>query len=454
MVKLFFGPFISVILVALAVTSNAQTTTPQIISVNPVTQDASPVVEIVGKGFSKDINAVKVLINDSGDFAQVIATRNKKIIAQIPGNNLCTGNINLRVIVNTNVSNTAPFAYDKGVPVLQTLKPSHALAGDLVEVTASNLGCDANSNKVTFNGQQAQVLSINGDKMTVKVPDKAPLGVVNVQVGVGDRFSNAQSFTLDTPSNGNGNGNGNMPTQKYTFKNTGALMSAGFTPLFNLNDAINVNGYSTNLWYVNFYGTQQAIVNAPWKTPDGQQQKALVTIDSRYSYLGTIGSTNGRYFYVLVQYPKHPELPFDEVYNPFFWGSYALVLEGAPNTNVTFNSYGKGGAGVESFEVTKDMSGPNTFSMSAIVVVPDLAGYSDYAKNYAQAGDGKVTMPKLTKLTMSFSNITPRVPIPYYNLGNVTMTDMTGTYGMAATDSTEFKAKLDANDITFFYPFF
>lgn len=433
-----------------SLTCLAQTKTPQINSINPLTQEASPVVEILGKGFGKELSAVKVLINDTGNFATVIGVKNKKVTVQIPGNNLCTGDISLRVLVNTTASNAAKFNYYKGLPELQGLNPTHALPGAVLQITAANLSCDMASNTVTFNGRPAQILGVSGEQLTVRVPDMLN-GIVNVQVIVANHTSLAEPFTVDT-SGSSGNNNGES-ANTYTFTNTGPSLT-GFSPVFNLTDKLNVNGYETNLWYVNFYGTQQAIVDAPWKTITGQQQKALVTIDSRYSYLGSIGSTNGRYVYVLVQYPKHPELPFNESTNYFFWGSFALVSEGSPNGDVTFNSSGKGGAGVDSFVVTKDLTGSNKMSMTAVVVAPDLGGYADYGKNYALAGDGKVNMPKLTKVTMNFTNITPRVPIAYYNLGDVTMTDMTGQYGAISTTQTEFKAKLAANDITFFYPFF
>lgn len=426
---------------------SAQTKTPQIDTINPLTQDASPVVAILGKGFGKDASAVKVIINDTSTLAQIISVKNKKLIVQIPGNSLCTGNVSLRVLVNTTNSNAAKFEYYKGLPSVMSLQPQQASTGSLIEVVGDNLSCDTTNNVVTFNNLKAEILGTSDNKLFVKVPDQLAAGQVDVRVAVAGHVSLAKTFIVDS----NAGGGGVNTEDRYLFKNTGQPMAAGFAPIFNINDKLNVNGYDTNLWYVNFYGTHQAIVDAPWKTINGQQQKALVTIDSRYNFFN---SASGRYFYVLVQYPKHPELAFDAVNNYFFWGSFALISEGSPHGDVGFNSAGRGGAGVESFEISKTLSTQNKFSFTAIVIAPDLGGYEDYGRNYAQAGNGKVSMPKLAKLTMEFNNIEARVPIAYYNLGNVTMTDMSGQYGAISTANTEFKAKLDANDITFFYPFF
>lgn len=426
---------------------SAQTKTPHIDNINPLTQDASPVVAILGQGFGKDASAVKVIINDTSTLAQVISVKNKKIVVQIPGNSLCTGNLSLRVLVNTTSSNAAKFEYYKGLPSLMSLQPQQASTGSLIEVVGDNLSCDTASNVVTFNNLKADILGASDNKLIVKVPEQLAAGQVDVRVAVAGHVSMAKTFVVDNSAGGGAVNAGD----RYLFRNAGQPMSAGFAPMFNINDKINVNGYDTNLWYVNFYGTHQAIVDAPWKTVDGQQQKALVTIDSRYNFFN---SASGRYFYVLVQYPKHPELAFDEVNNYFFWGSFALISEGSPHGDVGFNSVGRGGAGVESFEISKTLSTQNKFAFTAIVIAPDLGGYEDYGRNYAQAGDGKVSMPKLAKLTMEFKNIEARVPIAYYNLGSVTMTDMSGKYGTISTANTEFKAKLDANDITFFYPFF
>jgi hypothetical protein len=89
--------------------------------------------------------------------------------------------------------------------------------------------------------------------------------------------------------------------------------------------------------------------------------------------------------------------------------------------------------------------------MSAKVIAPDLGVYYEYGINYSKAGAGKVSMPKVATITMTFNDAEPGIPMGDYHLGDVTITDESGTNGSITTNSTLFKSKLVAEDITFFW---
>lgn len=121
--------------------SQAQAT-PQISLVSVIQTGDNPLIEIKGSGFGKNANQVRVMLNDNGLLITPQQIKNKKLVVQLPNASLCTGQVRVRVIVNTTGSNTSTFSYQKSAPVIYTLTPEHAKAGSVVEIKADNLACD------------------------------------------------------------------------------------------------------------------------------------------------------------------------------------------------------------------------------------------------------------------------------------------------------------------------
>ncbi|KAF0249999.1 MAG: hypothetical protein FD167_603, partial [bacterium] len=160
------------------ISPQAQTGAPQVTNVTILQAGDNPLVQIIGSGFGKNPNQVKVMLNDNGVLLTPQQVKNKKVIVQVPNASLCSGQVRIRVIVNTTSSNTATFSYQKSAPIIYALTPEHAKAGSVVELKADNLACDAANNLVTVNDTLVPVLAVNMDKLTIRIPETFASGKV------------------------------------------------------------------------------------------------------------------------------------------------------------------------------------------------------------------------------------------------------------------------------------
>lgn len=431
---------------------SADGTAPQVNSVAVLDNNNNPTIEIRGLNFGLDPSAVQVLINNTNMTAKIVKIKKKKIIAQLPNSTLCTGTLSVRVVVNRVPSNFGQLDFYLGAPKIENLTPQHAQAGSVVEITGQNLSCQPNNNIVTFNGEPAELTGMTGDKLSVKIPASISTGVASVKLLVSGQPSNTISFNIDTKSSGSNNdviSSGN----KLLFSSTVSDGSAGFAPMLSIQNPVVISGSQTNTWDLNFYGTHYAVVKAPWKTIDGSQQLAMVMMDCRYNrnLPGNITNQAERYVYVLVSYPRDPEKAYDPDTNPFFWGSLALCSENFPHGNFIYNSKARSGGGIDSFEISKDSSAKSKFVISTTVIAPDLGYYEDYGINYAKAGKGIVSMPKVLDVKMEFNQVEPDVPVGHYRVGNITLVDKSGSYGSMTTTNVLVHEKLTVDDILFLW---
>lgn len=430
---------------------SADSSAPQITSINAINSEANPTLEIRGLNFGLDPNAVKVFINNTNMTAKILKIKKKKLTIQLPSSQLCTGTLSLRVVVNRVPSNPGQIDFFLGSPSIEKLSPQHAQPGAIVEIKGNNLSCQPSNNLITFNGEKAELIGMNGDLLSVKVPERVSSGNVAVKLIVSGQPSNTISFNVD-PKTSDGNNDVISSGNRFFFRNsTGVAGSAGFGPMLSIRNPIVTSSAQTTTWDVNFYGTHYAIVNAPWKTEIGTQQVALVTMDCRYNpdLPGNLTGGPERYVYVLVSYPRDPEKPYHETDNPFFWGSLALASEGFPHGEFIYNSLARSSGGIDSFELSKDPSGKSKFTFSATVVAPDLGYYEDYGINYAKAGKGKAFLPKVANVTVELDQVEPDVPTGRYGFGKVTLADATGRYGSITTEKAQFHAKIALDDLMF-----
>lgn len=414
--------------------------------------DSYPLLEIRGTGFGKEIAPVQVIVNNGKAFATIVQVKNKKILAQLPSSSLCSGNIEVRVFVNKVASNLSSFLYSKGAPVIYNIEPQHGEPGMTLEIKADNLSCQAVNNLVTFNDMPVPVLGLGANSLSVKIPDNIAAGAVSIRVTVASNSSLPKTFSIDSKPSNNGGATTPENTLLKFSNNSGIAGSAGFTPMFNIKDSVNVGTGPASIWDMNFYGTHQAIVKAPWKTVTGSQQLALVSIDCRYNsnLPGNLTGRPEKYVYVLVSYPRDPEQPYHPIDNPFFWGTLALCSESLPRGEVVYNSLTRSNGGIDFFEISKAADVRSKFSITATVIALDLGYYYEYGLNFSKAGGGKVSMPKVAKINITVNDVEPLVPMSRFHFGDVTLTDESGTNGSITTISTEWKSKLALDDITFF----
>ncbi|MBL8193021.1 MAG: IPT/TIG domain-containing protein, partial [Blastocatellia bacterium] len=260
----------------------AQSKAPQISTINVIQAGDNPLLEIKGVGFGKNANQVKVIVNDNGVLITPSQVKNKKLLVQIPNGNLCSGNVNVRVVVGTTASNLSSFEYQKSAPIIYSLAPTHAQAGSVVEIAGDNLACNAADNLVTVNDVAVNVLSVNADKLTVRIPETFASGPVKIRLTVGTQASLAKDFTVDSKANTNDTPTGGTGNDKLIFISS-APSGASFAPMFAIREMvkdINAPKGEVPLWDMNFYGTHQAIIDLPFSI-EGIPQKALLTINCR-----------------------------------------------------------------------------------------------------------------------------------------------------------------------------
>lgn len=432
----------------------AASSTPEIGLIRVIESGDNPLVQIDGKGFGKNPNNVKVIFNDNGVLVSPGQVKNKKIIVQVPNTNLCTGQVKVRVIVNTTSSNTFTFSYEKNAPVIYNLIPEHAKAGSVVEIKADNLACDVGNNLVTVNDIPVAVLGINMDKLTIRIPETFSSGKVKIRLTVGSQASLAKDFTIDS-NTGNGSNGGNSGSDNKLVFLSSSPAGASFAPMFAIREVVTVNNVKTNLWDAMFYGTHQAVIDLPWKTVEGVTQKGLLTINFR-EVNGIYGASlveKQRFIYALVQFPKDPSKVYHPENNPFFWGACSAATESSPSGGFIFNSLGRATGGIDSFEIAKDASTNGKAKVTMTLVAPDLGVYEDYGINYSKAGTAETRLPKLMTITVEMQNIEPSTPASQFKIGKITFNDSLTARGVKVTENAVFANTFSLTDVVDLFGF-
>lgn len=426
--------------------SQAQAT-PQISLVSVIQTGDNPLIEIKGSGFGKNANQVRVMLNDNGLLITPQQIKNKKLVVQLPNASLCTGQVRVRVIVNTTGSNTSTFSYQKSAPVIYTLTPEHAKAGSVVEIKADNLACDVSNNLVTVNDTPVAVLGVNMDKLTIRIPETFSAGKAKIRLSVGSQASLARDFTIDSNSASGSPGGNSGSDNKLVFLSS-APAGATFAPMFNIRDIVTVNSVKTGLWEAMFYGTHQAVIDLPWKA-EGVTQKALLTINVREvnAICGASLAEKERFIYALVQFPKDPSRAYHPDNNPFFWGACSAATESSPSGGFIFNSLGRASGGIDSFDIAKDALSNGKATMTMRLVSPDLGYYEDYGINYSKAGTPETRLPKLITLTVEMQDIHPSTPSSQFKVGKVTFNDEITGKGLKATENVTFANTFSITDV-------
>ena len=426
----------------------AQSKTPQITSINVIQAGDNPLLEIKGSGFGKNANQVKVIVNDNGILLTPSQVKNKKLLVQIPNSNLCSGNVNVRVLVETTASNLSNFEYQKAAPIIYSLMPTHAQAGSVIEIAGDNLACNPSSNLVTVNDMAVNVLSVNADKLTVRIPETFTPGPVKIRLSVGTQASLAKDFIIDGKTNTNDTPTGGSNNDKLVFISS-APSGASFAPMFAIREMvkdINAPKGEVPLWDMNFYGTHQAIIDLPFSV-GGMPQKALLTINCREvpNVFGNFTGEKERFVYALISFPRNPEKLYHPENNPFFWGACSVATESNPSGGIVFNSLARSGGGIDSFEISKAATSNSKATMTFKLVAPDLGVYEPYGINYAAAGNGVVKLPKVLTVTIEMDQIQPNIPASKFLTGKVIYKDFAN--GSFTTEVQTFANTFSITDV-------
>lgn len=434
--------------------SSTPQSAPQITAITVIQSGDNPLVQIDGKGFGKNPNQVKVMFNDNGVLVSPGQVKSKKLIFQVPNANLCTGQVKVRVIVNTTSSNTSTFSYEKNAPVIYSLIPEHAKAGSVVEVKADNLACDPANNLVTINDSPVVPLAVNMDKLTIRIPETFSSGKAKIRLTVGSQASLAKDFNIDSSTSGGSTGSNSGSDNKLVFVSTSPA-GASFAPMFAIRENVVVNNVKTGLWDAMFYGTHQTLIDLPWKTVEGVTQKGLLTINCREvnGIYGASLAEKQRFIYALVQFPKDPSKIYHPENNPFFWGACSAATESSPSGGFIFNSLGRATGGIDSFEIAKDASASGKATITMTLVAPDLGIYEDYGINYSKAGSNETRLPKLMTITVEMQNIQPSTPASQFKIGKVTFNDELTGRGLKVTENAVFANTFSITDVVDLFGF-
>jgi len=82
-------------------------------------------------------------------------------------------------------------------PTITKIEPEHSFANAEVTIFGANFRTSIADNMVTFNGVEADIISSEGNELTVKVPEGASTG--DVVVTTNNLTSNSYVFTVDIP---------------------------------------------------------------------------------------------------------------------------------------------------------------------------------------------------------------------------------------------------------------
>jgi hypothetical protein len=122
-------------------------------------------VELEGEGFSQGI-AVSV----DGVAAKLIAVEPRSVRFEVPNLTRERGRA-MPVVVSLGARKTSPLPLVFGrVPLVLSFDPPHATVGELIRIHGAGFASDPRSNKVSFDGIPAFVVSASNDELTVTLP--------------------------------------------------------------------------------------------------------------------------------------------------------------------------------------------------------------------------------------------------------------------------------------------
>ncbi|WP_430933829.1 IPT/TIG domain-containing protein [Saccharicrinis sp. 156] len=158
-------------------------TTPEIMvtGFSPKEGYAGSTVTITGSEFGEYSQAAKIYFN--GVLAEDITSyTNSEIQVVVPGDAV-TGKLLVNVWTH-NVETSEDFEVLPGMEI-DGISPNKAAAGEEVIITGQNFGSDINDVTVYFQeGVEAEIISINDNKIIVKVPIGGESGVITIAKGI------------------------------------------------------------------------------------------------------------------------------------------------------------------------------------------------------------------------------------------------------------------------------
>ena len=170
---------------------------PSITAITPPTGGPGTIVRIQGKNFGNIQGAN--FVSYAGVTVQPSSWSSTEITVTIPANAPANGSF----IVSINgVSSNSSQAFTVSNPVISYISPTTANQGDQVVISGMYFGDTQGSSYVSFNAQQAQILSWNNTAITCLVPTLSGVsnGSVSVIVNVGGNSpSSPVSFNITTP---------------------------------------------------------------------------------------------------------------------------------------------------------------------------------------------------------------------------------------------------------------
>ncbi|MFX0556955.1 IPT/TIG domain-containing protein [Maribacter sp. CXY002] len=128
-------------------------------------------VTIIGNTFGTDLTKTQVFINDVEATIQSLTDTEIKIL--VPEGAI-TGILR---IVTENDGKGFPFTV---LPGITSISPESGIKEAAVTINGSAFGIDTSVVQVFFNGKEAEVLTVQNDKITTKVPNKAFTGMLTV----------------------------------------------------------------------------------------------------------------------------------------------------------------------------------------------------------------------------------------------------------------------------------
>ncbi|MEW6709284.1 MAG: IPT/TIG domain-containing protein [Candidatus Riflebacteria bacterium] len=176
----------------------SNSTAPSITSITPATGGPGTVVTIQGVRFGS-FQGTSV-VSYSGVTVTPSSWSDSLITLIIPQN--ASANGSFQVIVNGQLSNYSS-SFSVSNPVISFLSPQAGNAGQQITISGQYFGAEKGNSYVSFNAQQAQIISWSSTAIVCLVPTSlgSQSGSVSVVVMVdGNRSSNIASFNFSAPA--------------------------------------------------------------------------------------------------------------------------------------------------------------------------------------------------------------------------------------------------------------
>ena len=156
-----------------------------LINDNPVIDSLKPnhgpvgtVVWIYGQNFSSI--AEENVLSFNGVESEVLEAYIDSLKTEVP---LLASTGPVKVVVNGITAIGPQFAVESGLIEVSSINPTSGKVGISVTITGLNFGSSIAENKVSFNGEDASIVSANSSEIVAIVPENATTGPVVVTVG-------------------------------------------------------------------------------------------------------------------------------------------------------------------------------------------------------------------------------------------------------------------------------